>query len=629
MPRRYIYRDEKDKWNLNAKADDAYNGGEATVLANTDFDAIYNPIPAFNFVMEVEGLYFLPIKTVRAFTKENEFEYIREGGVNDYIHLKRKPISKPFTFQIERYIGTERFLDPLALGTELILPLVLYVYRHKARAGLTASAPAWPARVYTFMGCTVMSKEYGELNAEKSGLLTETTTIAYRELGVINNGIQSISEQEEWNPENYKDKDGPGYINRYAAFSPNDDKAASTYWYEWKPDKEGILHMQMKDKAAYKFKSSFDPEDKTTHRGKLSLIDQDEKNKPYEVEEVDGKPTLVRNKKHDLTRPQYELNKDKSTPKYAATAFIDKNANTPIYKEVKGEDGLKHLKRDDQAKINKEPWDGTGNNVKTKWAKQAANDKNSVYDVTTTDGVRTVKRKESDTSDFNAGAYSMKRDKTKKLRGQLATNSSDKAVVREAYKIENGATAKHATQSSIDKAGKTYTVTTEDGVKTVKRTDSEKINKPAYSYATDKATTKYAQTSPRDGEKAVVRDPYSIKDGATAKHAQSPANNSDKAVARNPYSIKDGAKVKHAVESPTDADSAEARNPYSISEGAKAKYAVTSPKDSEKAQARLPYGISEGPKAKYAVTSPKDSEKAPPVTWPPTRRALMADNLKK
>ena len=88
----------------------AFDSGESLVLGNTDFDAIYNPAPAFNFVLEVEAVYFLPLKSVRAFTKENEYEYIREGGVNDYIHLKRKPISKPFTFQIERYVGTESSL---------------------------------------------------------------------------------------------------------------------------------------------------------------------------------------------------------------------------------------------------------------------------------------------------------------------------------------------------------------------------------------------------------------------------------------------------------------------------------------------------------------------------------------
>ena len=150
-------------------------------------DANNNPITAFNFVLEVEALYFLALKSIKAFNKENEYEYIQEGGVNDYVHLKRKPISKPATFQVERYVGTDSVMDPLALGTELILPVILYAYKQKGRQGLTESAPEFPARIYIFTGCTVISKDYGELNAEQSGLVTESTTIAYRELAVITN----------------------------------------------------------------------------------------------------------------------------------------------------------------------------------------------------------------------------------------------------------------------------------------------------------------------------------------------------------------------------------------------------------------------------------------------------------
>ena len=168
---------------------------EQFLLGNGEPDR--NPITAFNFVLEVEAVYFLPLKSVRAFTKENEYEYIREGGLNDYVHLRRKQASKPFTFQVERYIGTDRFLDPIANGTELMLPLILHVYRHKAMQGFGSKnlPDAWPARLFIFTGCTVISKEYGELNAEKSALVTETTTFAYRELIVLNNSLMDMIKQ--------------------------------------------------------------------------------------------------------------------------------------------------------------------------------------------------------------------------------------------------------------------------------------------------------------------------------------------------------------------------------------------------------------------------------------------------
>jgi hypothetical protein len=153
-----------------------------------------NPAVSYAFALEVEAAFFLPLKSVRVFTKENEFDYYQEGGLNDYVHMLRKPISKPFTFQVERYVGVDAgffdmnsgFIDPLALGTDLILPVILYVNRAPAGKFYNNWSFENCARAYIFTGCTVTAKEYGELNAEQSKLLTETTTIAYRELFTIN-----------------------------------------------------------------------------------------------------------------------------------------------------------------------------------------------------------------------------------------------------------------------------------------------------------------------------------------------------------------------------------------------------------------------------------------------------------
>jgi hypothetical protein len=109
--------------------------------------------------------------------RENEYELIQEGGLNDYVHMRRKPISRPFTLEVDRYVGVD-YLDPLPNGSEPILPILLAVSRH---ADNWSNPDGW-VRTYTFTGCTVMKKSYGELNAEQSGLLVETTTIAYREM---------------------------------------------------------------------------------------------------------------------------------------------------------------------------------------------------------------------------------------------------------------------------------------------------------------------------------------------------------------------------------------------------------------------------------------------------------------
>lgn len=136
-------------------------------------------LTGFNFMLRVEALFDMPLKAVRSFTRELEFDYIQEGGLNDYVHMRRKGISKPYTFEVDRYVGIN-YIDPLPLGANLLLPLVLMVSRIPGQF-----IPLVSARTYTFTGCTVMKKTFGELDGNKSDLLIETVTIAYRELVVL------------------------------------------------------------------------------------------------------------------------------------------------------------------------------------------------------------------------------------------------------------------------------------------------------------------------------------------------------------------------------------------------------------------------------------------------------------
>jgi hypothetical protein len=143
-----------------------------------------NPVVGFNFILRVELAFDLPCKSIKTFARENEYEYIQEGGINDYVHIRRKPISKPFTFEVERYVGVD-YLDPMPNGVELALPVILIVTRHP---GEHHTPEKW-ARMHAFTGCTVMKKQYGELNAEHSGLLLETTTVAYRDMLLLDLGF--------------------------------------------------------------------------------------------------------------------------------------------------------------------------------------------------------------------------------------------------------------------------------------------------------------------------------------------------------------------------------------------------------------------------------------------------------
>ena len=64
------------------------------------------PLEGFSFVLRVEGIFDLPCRAIKNLRRENEFDYIQEGGVNDYVHIKRKAISKPFSALVHRDLAS-------------------------------------------------------------------------------------------------------------------------------------------------------------------------------------------------------------------------------------------------------------------------------------------------------------------------------------------------------------------------------------------------------------------------------------------------------------------------------------------------------------------------------------------
>lgn len=139
-------------------------------------DTLSNPVSNYIFLLRVDALYDLACTKVSGITQEKEYENIMEGGVNEYVHLREKPASKPNTLQIERYVG-EKYFDPLPVGYRSAIPLVLYVGRYLNNFN-------HPTMIFSFSGITVISKKYGELDAEKGGLMVVTTEIAYQEVTV-------------------------------------------------------------------------------------------------------------------------------------------------------------------------------------------------------------------------------------------------------------------------------------------------------------------------------------------------------------------------------------------------------------------------------------------------------------
>ncbi|SFK91603.1 hypothetical protein SAMN05216390_10559 [Lachnospiraceae bacterium KH1T2] len=135
-----------------------------------------DPVVGVNFMLRVNAVIDLPLRKVHGFQEEFEYETIQQGGSNEYVEIRQKPISRVKTFQVEYYVGKE-YIDTLALGTSFSIPLLLMISKKAGNFDFKNIT-----RIYTFTGCTVISRSYGELDAERAELVVETATIAYERM---------------------------------------------------------------------------------------------------------------------------------------------------------------------------------------------------------------------------------------------------------------------------------------------------------------------------------------------------------------------------------------------------------------------------------------------------------------
>lgn len=558
------------------------NSGESTNAA------LRNPVTAFNFVLEVEALYFMALKSVKVFNKENEYEYINEGGVNDYVHMRRKPISKPFTFQVERYVGTERFLDPLANGTELIAPVLLYVYRYQPRQAISESAPAWPARIYTFTGCVVTAKEYGELNSEKSSILTETTTIAYRELVVVTNPFEDSQEKE-------------------------------TY--------KNFEEIRDTNKAKYANATNFDS-------GQL-----------YEKKVVpgvaEGKAIWVRKPNETYTKPNrnYDEYVTNPIPKYANGKSVEVGYKDYITQPDK--DGIKHTVRVDSGPYNKEAkkYEDYASDTTPTWAnkKNTENDTSMYKIIPDRDGTKHLVRSDKN-ENYNKPARKYK-DYKENTAGKWAANSPadcTKAEQKGPWNIKDPDANKSAEQSPVDsskpKQKGPWNIKNPTANKSAEQSpkDSSKAKKKGPWNIKNPGAQKSATQSPRDSSRPEQKGPWNIGSPDSNKSATQSPMDSARPEAKGPWDIKSPDANKSATQSPADSSKPEAKEVWSIKSPEASRSSVSPATDSAKPEVKGPWDIKQNttnPKPSFAAESPRDHEKPEAVKWPPTRRALMAQAL--
>lgn len=139
-----------------------------------DKQDIYGKIRNMNFQLTAKD-HVLACRKIHTFAQEIEYEVIAEGGSNDTVHIRKKPLGKPFTFQVERYVqaGYQDILEIGGFFEQLILEV-------SEKPGDFSDSKV----SFLFSGCLVSGKSYNGMDAEKSDLLVETTTIVYERLEV-------------------------------------------------------------------------------------------------------------------------------------------------------------------------------------------------------------------------------------------------------------------------------------------------------------------------------------------------------------------------------------------------------------------------------------------------------------
>ncbi len=177
-----------------------------------------NPLSSYNFLVRVNGISDIPCKSVHMFAKQCDYEYIKEGGVNDHVHVKRKQAQGPNIVKIERYVSDDVLTTFGGPGSKMILPMLVLVSKYPGEFSS-------PYRMYTFTGCTVMKVEYGELSAENGQLLTEIISISYEDVVCVDNPMAKEKAPWEFDGTKVSGK-GKRYarsVGDYGVSTSNDD----------------------------------------------------------------------------------------------------------------------------------------------------------------------------------------------------------------------------------------------------------------------------------------------------------------------------------------------------------------------------------------------------------------------
>lgn len=114
----------------------------------------------------------MSFSNIKSISTEVEVEALREGGVNDHVHILRKPSSSIQKLVFERGVCQGNIVSALAafsVGTNLLLPGTI----------LVNNAKGIPVSAFIFTSGIVLKWQVSDLDASSSKVLVETFEVAH------------------------------------------------------------------------------------------------------------------------------------------------------------------------------------------------------------------------------------------------------------------------------------------------------------------------------------------------------------------------------------------------------------------------------------------------------------------
>ncbi len=124
----------------------------------------------------------MSFSNIKNISTEVEVEALKEGGVNDHVHILRKPSSSIQKLVFERGVCQGNILSMVSafsVGTNLLLPGTI----------LVNNAKGMPVNAFIFTSGIVLKWKVSDLNASESKVLIETFEVAHTGIKQIPVGI--------------------------------------------------------------------------------------------------------------------------------------------------------------------------------------------------------------------------------------------------------------------------------------------------------------------------------------------------------------------------------------------------------------------------------------------------------